>query len=303
MKIYTKTGVPKFDKALLDLDNHLNVAAKTIATRKSYGRGLRRFMFVANKLPEECTKEEILECMLKIKQQNDCKYATLKLIIYTIKYYLRHVANRMDLFTKIPIPITKKYNIEVLNVHEIKQLFNVCRNPRERLIIQLLYETGIRVSELLKINIDDFDFHNNSLVIRDSKNRKTRTVYFGENLVKVFFEYLKVSKSLFSDTLFTRQFHPFIPMSKSGVRWVMNSITERSGIRKRVNTHAIRHAFAVHYLNFGGTIYQLQKLLGHSHLQTTCYYLQHAVLPDSINISILDKLLESNIPPSLNLRA
>lgn len=293
MRIYKSTGIEKFDFALSSLDNHLHISGKSISTRKSYANGLHKFLIHSNKLPEECTKEEIINYFITFKNNRGLQLASLKIYIYSIKYYLKNIAERIDLFDKIPIPVTKQYKLNVLNIHEISLLFDSCKNCRERLIIHLLYETGIRVSELVKLNINDFDFHNKTLIVRDSKNRKTRTLYFGDKLVKSLKEYHQSNKSLFSDSLFTRQFHPFIPLSKKGVSWVLKALAKRSGVHKRVNAHSFRHAFAVHYLNFGGTIYQLQKLLGHSYLTTTCYYLQYAILPESKNISILDKLTET----------
>ena len=83
----------------------------------------------------------------------------------------------MDLFTIIPIPNVKKYVVEILNIQEVNLLFESCKNQRDLLILQLLYETGVRIKELLNLNLQDFDLHNKSLTIRDSKNQKTSYVY------------------------------------------------------------------------------------------------------------------------------
>lgn len=291
-KLYNSTGIKKFDLAILSLDNHLIISGKSNSTRRNYNRALYKFIINANKLPDECSKNEIVNIIIKFKNEKGFQSATLKNYIYAIKYYLKNIAERMDLFTKIPTPQIKKYNVEILNIDEINLLFESCRNTRDLLIIQLLYETGIRIKELLNISFQDFDLHNRTLTIRNSKNKKTRTVYFGVNLINTLKIYHNSNRSLFYDSPNNKQFHPFFNLSRSGIRHIMKSIIKRSGINKRVTPHLLRHAFAVHYLNFGGTIYQLQKLLGHSHLTTTFYYLEYAVLPENKNISILDKLIE-----------
>jgi len=291
-KLYKSTGIKRFDHAISSLDNHLSISGKSISTRKSYNSYLYRFILFSNKLPDECTKNEIVNLILNLQTERGFQSAILKFFVYSIRYYLKNIVERMDLFTKIPIPRTKHYDIEVLNINEVISLFDHCKNNRDRLILQLLYETGIRINELINLNFQDFDLYNNTLTIRNSKNNKTRTVYFGNNIIKLVQIYHNSNKSLFSNSPSNMQFHPFFSLSRSGIRFMMQSVVKRSGINKRVTPHLLRHAFAVHYLNFGGTIYQLQKLLGHNHLTTTFHYLQYAVLPESKNISILDKVVK-----------
>ena len=290
--IYRLTGIAKFDFAISSLDNHLKISGKSIKTRKAYNSAFHIFIKYSNKLPEEFAKNELVNTIIGLQNKRGFGAAALKKYIYSIRYYLKYIAERMDLHSKIPIPSTKRYNVEILNLAELKLLFDACKNTRDIFIIQLLYETGIRIKELLNIKYQDFDLHNGTLTIRDSKNRKTRTVYFGENLKVLFKKYHNLNRSLFSQTAYNIEYHPFINLTRSGVRHMLNSAVKRSGINKRVTPHLLRHAFAVHYLNFGGKIYQLQKLLGHSSLRTTLYYLQYAVLPEWQNISILDKIIE-----------
>ena len=297
-KIYLTTGINKFDYALKALDNHLALSSKSISTRKMYCRSLRLFTIKLNKLPEECTKIEIVNYLMDCKTERNLHYSSLKGYMYGMKYYLKYIAERMDLFEKIPNPVIKPYDINVLNIEEINLMISKCKNIRELLIIQILYETGMRVGELVRLTMNDFDFHNNTVTILNSKNRKTRTINFGNKLKDTINLYLDNFKSLFSGTLLARQYHPFMPISNRGITWVIKALVKRSGITKRVNLHSFRHTFAVHYLNFGGTIYQLQKLLGHCHLMTTIHYLQYAVLPESRHISILDKILELGLKES-----
>lgn len=288
--IYKLTGTPKFDNVLNALDNHIALSGKSYSTRKAYTTVLYRFLNETKRLPEECTKNEIIAFLMWCKQVRNFGFTTMKHHIYAIKYYLYYIADRPDLYQKIPNPSIKIYNINVLTIHEIQLLFEKCKNIRELLIIQMLYETGMRVSELANLSLPEIDLYHKTITIRNSKNKKTRVVNIGDSLITTLTKYLESTPSLFSESLFTRQYHPFIPMSSAGVNWVINALVKRAGITKRVNLHSLRHTFAVHYLNFGGTIYRLQKLLGHKTMVTTINYLQYANLHESKNISILDKL-------------
>lgn len=293
--LYKTFNIYKFDEALKNFDNHLDLEGKSISTRKNYTRTLYFFIAQLNKLPEECNKNEIIDFFITSKNEKQLYYSSLRNYMHAIKYYLKNVVSRMDLFETIPNPVNKKYVINVLNIHEITLLFKSCKNIREQLILQLFYETGMRVSELVNLSIDDIDFYYQSITVRNSKNRKTRTINFGKNLLNTLSIYIKSTQSLFTNCHANRKFHRLIPLSKRSVSRLVNSIVQRTNIRKRVNLHCLRHTFAVHYLNFGGTIYQLQKLLGHSFISSTIHYLQYAVLPESKHISILDKTLELDI--------
>lgn len=297
--IYSTTGVAKFDYALESLDNHLALSGKAMSTRKRYTFVLYRFMTTYNRLPEECTKQEIVNYFMRCKKSKGFHSTTIRSYMCGLKYYLKHIVHRLDLYEQIPNPATRKYDINVLTIREVNTLFENCRNYRELLIIQLLYETGIRVGELTKLNLDDIDFDNQTITVRNSKNGNTRTISFGDNLCRTIRMYLNTNKSLFSDSLFYQKFHPFMPITRSSLRSILKALVRRSGITKRVNLHSMRHTFAVHYLNFGGTIYQLQKILGHSHLSTTIHYLKYAVLPESSHISVIDKLKEKTKAPQL----
>ncbi len=289
--IYRTTGIPNFDRALANLDNHLQLSGKSLSTRKIYSSALHKFICLKNKLPDDCTQYEIVQYFIDYKKKNALKSTSLKHYIFAIKYYLLNVSNKPELFGRIPIPKVKNYNIEVLSVKEMNHLLDTCLNLKERIILELLYETGIRVSELAKLNVEDFDFFHSVITIRNSKNMATRTVNFGNKLKQSLKEYMAVNKSLFSDSLFTSHFHPFINLSKSRITQILKAVVRRSNLTKRVNIHSLRHTFSVHYLNFGGTIFQLQKLLGHKNIETTCNYLQYTILKDSTIISNLDHCL------------
>ncbi len=287
---YKTTGIKRFDKALRKLDYHLSLKGSSISTRRLYANELHKFIVKFNKLPEELSAEEIIEFYMEYKTVHGIKYPSLKMRMYAMRYYLDNIANRLDLFTKIPIPRTRYYEMEVLTTGEISTILKSCINIRERLIVQMLYETGMRISELIKLNIDDIDFTTKTIIIRESKNGVNRSVTFGSRLESTLRKYLNQNISLFSQSLITRKYHPFISISSTGIRYILNRIVARTNIKKRVNVHALRHAFAVHYLNFGGTIYKLQRLLGHKFISTTIHYLEFASLKEGKDISILDTL-------------
>lgn len=283
---------PEHYDALIQLRNHLKISRKSERTITSYVSCVRKLILEYNKLPEECTKAEIISFVVKQEENNQYKYATIKLIVYSIKYYLTHVAENNDLSLKVPCPSRKNYDLEVLTTQEIVLLMSVCTDSRQRLLIEMLYETGMRLQELANLRLRNIDLNLNCLSIIKSKNNKTRTISFGNKLKESIENYLNDYPTLFDSNLFTKKYDPFINLSAKGIYWNLKYIAAKTKINKRISPHVLRHTFAVHYLDFGGSLYQLQKLLGHDLIATTLNYLQYAIVPEGLTVSPLDKLME-----------
>ncbi len=296
---YPRTGNVKYDNAIRIFYNHLVLSSRAQSTYKRYTYILSDFILKMNKLPEECSKGEILDYFMEVKQERNYCSSTIRGYICAIKYYLKYIVNKFELFTHMPYPKTEPLNVDILTKHEIALMISNCTTIRDLLIIQMLYETGIRLSELVNLRIEDIDIYEQTIIIRNSKHRVTRLVTFGNRLKKTLERYINSNRSLFSDTLLFRKFHPHLKFSKTGIRFTLNKIVRKCKIRKRVNVHSLRHTFAVHYLNFGGTIYQLQRLLGHKSMYTTIHYLKYANFKDSKVVSVLDCVQKSNVESKL----
>ena len=261
------------------------------ATRISYLRGIRELMCYHQQLPEECTVEEIITFLVFQRDEQKYSASTVNLRVCGLKYYFRHVVHRLDLVVKIPNPRVQKYDTEIVSCQEMWRLRRACRDMRQLLLLTLLYDTGIRVREVVRLRVSDFDKYQRSITIRNSKGNKTRVVYYGNELRNLLNRYVKARGSVPTNTLFESYVTPDTPLSKRGVQHIIRQIVRRSGIKKRISPHTLRHTFAVHFLNAGGTLFQLQKLLGHENLTTTLHYLDHAQIPDSQWLSVLDELM------------
>lgn len=284
---------PEHFKAVISLRNHMCLAQKSNVTIKSYVGYLLRFINSLNRLPEDCTKNELIDFLLKQKAAYGVKYSTVKGYVIALRYYFTHVKDNHEFSLKIPVPKIKDYDIEVISMKEINYLLSVCNNSREKLLIQILYETGIRVSELANLNVEQIDFKNKCIYIINGKNKKSRTVYFGSELEATITTYLRDFPHLFSDTIYSNKYHRLVPICTRNIQRNIEYIVRRTNIKKKITPHVFRHTFAVHFLNFGGSIFRLQKILGHANMGTTLHYLQYALIPEGKNISILDALNNS----------
>ena len=148
------------------------------------------------------------------------------------------------------------------------------RNPqlalRDRAIFELFYATGIRLSELVGLNVDDFDFQRRTLRVI-GKGRKERVVFFNQTAATALTEYLHATpRKEQGGALFLNRYGARI--SQRGVEKMFKNILEQSGLDKHASPHTLRHSFATHLLEGGSDLVTIKELLGHESLQTTQVY-------------------------------
>lgn len=168
--------------------------------------------------------------------------------------------------SKVKIPV-------VLNQQEIKYLLSPkhCPNLKHRVILSLLYSSGLRISELLKLQVEDVDFNAHRIHIINSKHGVTRYVVLSKLMAKglqMYLSHYPCEKYLISGH------EKKNPYSATSVSKILDKTLKSAKIKKRITVHSLRHSFAVHFLEQGGNILQLKSQLGHSSLQSTLIYLR-----------------------------
>ena len=269
----------------------MSLKNNAFATRQNYIRGVRNLILHFQRLPEDCSVDEIKAYLVYVRDEKGLSSSTINTRVCGLKYYFRFVVHRLDLVVKIPNPRIQKYDTEILNLEELKILRRCCRDMRQLLILNLLYDTGIRVREVIRLRPSDFDKHHRTITIRNSKGKQTRVVHYGLQLRTILNKYCKARGGVPVNTLLESYKEKGRPLSMRGVQHIVRQIAKRSGIKKRISPHTLRHTYAVHYLNCGGLLFHLQKLLGHKNLTTTLHYLKYANLPEGKTLSVLDYLL------------
>ena len=163
--------------------------------------------------------------------------------------------------TKLPIVLSKK---------EIKKLLKT-KNIKHRLLIELLYSTGLRLSECINLKYRDLDINENIGWVRNGKGGKDRIFIISEFFKKDLLYYMEKRGYAENGYIFTVNGKQ---MSPRGIQHAIKISVERVGIEKSVHVHTLRHSFATHLLENGVDIRKIQHLLGHSSLQTTQIYTQ-----------------------------
>ena len=162
--------------------------------------------------------------------------------------------------------------------NELEELFNVCDletpiGQRDRLLLEMLYATGVRVGELVNIKVSDIDLGTRNILIL-GKGNKERFVIYGEYCEEILKLYLNDGRVLLnkknSDYLFLNKTGG--NLGERGVRYILDNLIEKTSINKKISPHMIRHSFATHLLNEGCDLLTVQKLLGHESIKATQIY-------------------------------
>ena len=187
-------------------------------------------------------------------------------------------------FSNIKPPKTEKKVIEALTPDEVARLMRCCSGKttfdvRNTAILSLLLDSGLRVSELAALIVDDINMSTGSILVRHGKGGKQRVVHIGVKAQKALWKYVAIYRKSESKSLFINRTGE--PLELAGVKMLVKRLGERAGVS--VSPHKLRHTFAISYLRAGGDVFSLQYLLGHNTLQMTQRYLQSLNADDAIN--------------------
>lgn len=219
------------------------------------------------------TTDDIREYLANYQGLNDCSKTTIDNIRRNISSFFTWLEEE-DYIIKSPmrrihkIKSTKTVK-EVISDEEIEKMRDKCKNLRDLAIIDLLYSTGIRIGELVRLNVDDIDFEERECIVF-GKGDKERRVYFDAKTKIHLMGYIN-SRSDANPALFVTLDAPYDRLQISGVEIRLRRLGRELGINK-VHPHKFRRTMATRAIDKGMSIEQVQKLLGHSQIDTTMRY-------------------------------
>jgi integrase/recombinase XerD len=160
----------------------------------------------------------------------------------------------------------------VLSADEITRMLDRTVNLKHWTLIATLYATGLRVSELLRLKVDDIDSQRMLIHVREGKGRIPRDIGLSPALLERLRVYWRREKP--KTWLFPSVQSPDRPLDDGTARLICRQAARRAGIKKRVSPHVFRHSCATHMLEAGADLRTIQVLLGHADIQTTARYLR-----------------------------
>lgn len=208
---------------------------------------------------KEITEDSIKDYLAYSIGKKKLEATSVNLVRAAILFYCKEVLKTRY---EISAPKIKKKLPVFLTKEEVKTLIDSCRHTKSKIMIQLLYSSGLRLSELLSLEANDFDFENLRGIVKNGKGGKQRTFIYNEEVAKNLQRYIR--KGNVKNKLFN--------ITPRNVEIIVKKTAQRAGIKKTITPHKLRHSFATQLLKDGVSIRVIQVLLGHSNLQTTQIY-------------------------------
>lgn len=273
---------------LLDRFLHYLIVEKGLSknTIEAYSHGLNRFLnYLRGKGTEEVreiSKFDIREFLLFLKRKG-LSSKTLARNLVSIRVFLRFLTEESILSAnpaeEIESPKTAKTLPEILSLEEVETLLEqpdpqIPQGMRDRAMLEMLYATGMRVSELTRLQVNHVHLDAGYVLVY-GKGSKERIVPIGNEAIKWARRYMGETR----ERLLKKRESPFLFVNRSGKpmsrQYFWKSIKaygRRAGIRKRITPHLLRHSFASHLLERGADLRSVQLMLGHADISTTQIY-------------------------------
>ena len=262
-------------------------------TIDGYLRYVAQFAKYFNTSPELLGPEHIRTYLLHLlNQQVDVSILTQT--VCGLRFLYEKTLHRPWMVEYIPYPKKPKTLPVILSLDEVGALIQAPRHFKHRVILATLYTTGVRVSELARLQGTDIDSGRMVVVVRQGKGKKDRQVGLSTDLLPLLRRYWKLyglQSWLFPGPRVSE------PITRSGVEWICQKAGQTAQINKAVYPHLMRHTYATHLLEAGMDLRSIQLLLGHASLQSTSIYLHVANPALETTRSPLNSLA---LPPDLD---
>lgn len=218
--------------------------------------------------PQDISLELIEKYILWIIKEKNISASYQKQILFSItKFYDSIYNKKVDLYSLYPKRAEYKLP-KYLSLSDVQKIINGTDNLKHKSIISVLYGGGLRLSELINLELSDINSDKMLIFIRQSKGKKDRVVMLSEKLLTLLRQYYVAYKPKF--WLFEGQSGG--QYSAKSVQQVVKSAAQKAGININVTPHVLRHAFATHLIENGTDIRFIQELLGHNSIKTTEKY-------------------------------
>lgn len=269
------------DNQINDYMNYIKIERQLSKnTYDGYYRDLKDFFAFTKKEYKNINKNDIINYIEYLSKKNNPK--TVNRHIVSIKNYYKFMEKKNKITINPCEDITglkmTKSVPRVLSENDIEKLLNIDLNNaydyRNKAMLELMYSSGLRVSELLNLEVNNIDL-DNYLVRCFGKGSKERIVPLSDIAVKALYDYIYVyrntlTKNKSTNILFLNSRGD--KLSRQGFFKILKIIALEKGINKELSPHTIRHSFATHLINHGADLRSVQTMLGHENIKTTQIY-------------------------------
>lgn len=248
-------------------------------TTETYCGCVRKFMKWVKKEPRKVTRRDIQDFIDRLVDRNRSG-STINVYVNALKFLMEEILGKRILlrirYSKVPRRLPA-----VLTRAEVLRLIGSVENPVHKLIVELMYSAGLRVSEVVYLRAKDIVFDNNIGWVRKGKGRKDRLFIIAQRIKERLKEHIEKNCSSPDSWLFSGK--KGRPLSIRVPQEIVKSAAKKAGLCKEIHCHTLRHSFATHLIEQGHSLLAIQQLLGHSDAGTTMVYI-HIASPNMLDV-------------------
>lgn len=281
-------SIPEFRQSYEKFLKQLQVEQYSPGSITAYCQKLSAICLHFKKVPEQLSEDECRDYFSMLLSRTPTPgISYFKHTVYSLRCY-RKMMHLSVLDLPLPVIRKEKKLPVVLSGQEVVRLLESCGSIRSKAILSLIYSCGLRVSELINLQIHDIDSGRMSVFIRQGKGNKDRYVPLSKNVLTD----LRTYFSTYSPSIYLFNDRPGKQITEHEIRYLFRDAVCIAKILKPCTLHTLRHSFATHLLEMGENILRIRDLLGHTNIKTTMDYLHIAQLPEGgMAFSPLDRLI------------
>jgi integrase len=242
----------------------------SIRTHQSYLSAVARLARYYRCAPDKLTIGELQAFFNHLVQERELSGASCRLYLHGIRFLYLQVLKWPSFDVQLVVPKRAQRIPELLTREEVHRILDACSNAKHRMLLQITYGCGLRVSEVVLLKVRDIDGERGLLRVEQGKGAKDRLVILAPDLLDKLRRYWSAYRP--RHWLFPHAHRPDVPLSISTAQKVFTRAKTRCGVNKIGGIHSLRHAYATHQLTHGLPVHELQRLLGHGNLQSTLRY-------------------------------
>jgi integrase/recombinase XerD len=279
-------AVPEFKTLSEKFLRKYIIAGKSESCTRNYLMQISKMVLYFKASPLELSIDQMEEYLFQIRQNEKPSMSSFKHLVYGLRAMFSMFKNER-LYLALPPISGSKALPAVFSQPEIKLILKTSKLLKHKVLFALIYDCGLRISELINLKISDVDFDRQFVHVRQSKHKKDRYVPVSDLTLRGLAQYLDTSNPttwLFNGKVRGSQ------ISREGIRHAFRSCIKKAGIGKAVCIHTLRHSYATHLLELGLDIVSVKNQLGHVDIATTMMYLHIAKSNPKAGFAPMEKL-------------
>jgi integrase/recombinase XerD len=251
------------------MQHDLVVRGMSPRTQEAYLAAVKGLAQHYRQRPDTLSAPQVEGYLHHLIEQRHLAPNSVRVAVFGLRFFYTVTLHRQPFTLPLPKGVTKLP--EVLSREEVARLLASTATLRERALLMTTYGGGLRVSEVVRLRVNDIDAERDMLRVEQGKGRKDRYTLLGPRLLAELRHYWQVYRPV-QPWLFPQR-HKAAPMDSTTAQKIYYAAKRRAGITKAGGIHALRHSFATHLLEAGTDLPTLQRLLGHDSITTTMRYL------------------------------